>query len=317
MWPLLTSLWGCTEKAPPTSVDTGHAESCTDDWWSTGQPLMLDFCAGCHSSQLLDSNRFGAPAGVDLETLEGALLHTERIRVRVLEDGDMPPGGGMSTEQLQRLAAWLDCSSQASNPLPSSSSETPLVMAHEFTITVTDQSGWGVLSRSEPSGALWSEEYYLIEGSNVWFGGYSIFNEDLFGVTRAVLFEPMLPLASSQGSEDQTLTVSAEIEEDGVVTTEEQTWSVTTGAATLLDGRNIDRDPDEVVMISDSGEVHVWHLSQTRILSGRWIASPDYLLQALRQDHYSPYSEPDDEPFPFESGDSWQENALLIEGHTW
>ena len=138
-----------------------------------------------------------------------------------------------------------------------------------------------------------------------------------FGVERAVLFDPLLPLDTHNSSEESTLTVTAEIEEDGVVTVEEQTWSVTTGEATRLDGRSADRDPDEVTMVSDNGEVHVWHLSQTRILTGRWIASPDRLLQTLRQDHYSPYFEQEDEEFPFESGDSWLENALLIEGQTW
>lgn len=314
---LLTSPWGCSDRQPLATIDTGQTESCTEDWWSTGQPLMLDFCAGCHSSQLSGSLRFGAPDGVDLETLEGALQHTARIRARVLEDGDMPPGGGMNTEQLERLSAWLACSAQESNPLPVIPSNQAFALPNEFTVTVTDQDGWRVLTRTVPTGELWSEEYFVIEGSSVWFGGYTIFSEDLFGVTRAVLFEPMLPLASSQGGEDRSLTVSAEVEEDGVVTTEEQTWSITTGSATLLDGRSSDQDPDEVVMTSETGEIHVWHLSETRILSGRWIASADSLLQIIREDHYSPFFEKEDASFPFVNGDSWLESALLIEGQTW
>ena len=278
---------------------------------------MLDFCAGCHSSQLPEGRRFGAPIGVDLETLDGALLHMERIRARVLEDGDMPPGGGMNAEQLERLAAWLECSVQDHNPLPIIVSDLPTATTNEFTITVTDQDGWRVLSRTTSDGQLWSEEYYLIELGNVWFGGYSIFDPELFGVERAVLFEPLLPLSTNNSETERSLTVTAELEEDGVVTIEEQNWSVTIGEATLLDGRSADRAPDEVTMASEDGEIHVWHLSQTRILTGRWIASSDNLLQTLRQDHYSPYVEQEDESFPFESGDSWLESALLIEGQTW
>ena len=135
---LLTSPWGCSDRQPLATTDTGQTESCAEDWWSTGQPLMLDFCAGCHSSQLSDSLRFGAPDGVDLETLEGALQHTDRIRARVLEDGDMPPGGGMNTEQLERLSAWLACSAQESNPLPVIPSNQTFALPNEFTVTVTD-----------------------------------------------------------------------------------------------------------------------------------------------------------------------------------
>ncbi len=230
----------------------------------------------------------------------------------------MPPGGGMSAEQLTRLAAWLDCDNQTDNPLPISTSTLPEAISTEFTISISNEDGWLVVRRTDFSGAPWSEEYDLTQGSNAWFGGYTVFDPVLFGVERAVLFEPLIQMTSSQEAEDWSVTVSAEVEEDGVVTTEEQTWSVSYGGTpSAIDGRSVDHSPTQVVMTSDTGEVHVWHLSDTRILAGRWIGSEDYLLQALRSDHYSPDFPEPDEGFPFQSGDSWMETALLIEGASW
>ncbi|MFT5685841.1 MAG: hypothetical protein ACI8RZ_006795 [Myxococcota bacterium] len=315
---LLPMVLGCKDKQAAPLTDTADEVTCASgDWWSAGQPLMLDFCAGCHSSHLTGDARFGAPDGVDLETLEGALQHTDRIEARALESGDMPPGGGMSAAQLERLSAWLACENQEANPLPLSNAVMPEITIFGFTITVTDEDGWHVLRREETSGQVWSEEYYLIDGSNVWFGGYSIFEPTLFGTTRSLLFEPLIQMTSQQESDSWTASVTAELEEDGVVTTQEQTWSVSYGNTSTIDGRSVDRNPTEVMMVADSGEVHVWHLSETRILSSRWIDTGETLFEALRLDHYSPDIPQPVEPFPFESGDTWLESTLMLEGVSW
>ena len=158
----------------------------------------------------------------------------------------------------------------------------------------------------------WSEEYYLIEGNNAWFGGYRFFTDELFGAPRAVLFDP--PILINQTGE---VTVSAEVEHDSVVITEEQTWVISAEEGVLVDGRSVDRNPLEVMLVSDTGEEHLWHLSQTRVLSERWIASGEVSVKSLRRDHYSELEPPDDDPFPFESGDEWLETALIIEGASW
>ena len=314
---LLVLLLACTDS--PTAPSAADAnETCGNtDWWGAGQPLMLDFCAGCHSSRLSGDQRYGAPEGIDLETLEGAQQHLDRIRARVLEDGDMPPGGGLSTEQLERLSEWLDCADDAPNPLPQLDSSLPDVISTDFIVSISMDDSWSVVRRESFTGELWLEEHYLIEGSTVWFGGYTLLDPELFGVERSVQFNPLIPITSSETPDGWTVTVSAEIEEDGLVTTDEQTWTVSYGASSTIDNRSVDHNPTEVVMIEDSGEVHAWHLSQTRILSGRWIGTEDSLLQSLRTDHYSPALSQENEAFPFQEDDIWTESALLIEGVTW
>ncbi len=314
---LLMILLACKDSPPPATPAAADETCGSTDWWGAGQPLMLDFCAGCHSSRLVGSQRYGAPEGIDLETLEGAQQHTDRIRARVLEEGDMPPGGGLSTEQLERLSRWLDCADDAPNPLPQFDHTLPDVISAEFIVSISREDSWSVVRRESFAGELWLEEYYLIEGSMVWFGGYTLLDPELFGVERSVLFDPLIPITSSEFPDDWTTTVSAEVEEDGLVTTEEQTWTVSYGAPQIIDNRSVDHNPTEVVMIEDSGEVHAWHLSQIRILSGRWIGTEDTLLQALRTDHYSPDFDQEDEAFPFQGDDTWAESALLIEGVTW
>lgn len=68
-------------------------------------------CAGCHSSLNPDGHRKGAPAGVDLDSYAGVLQWAYRTEARSLGDNPgMPPGGGPSPAELERLEEWLHCS---------------------------------------------------------------------------------------------------------------------------------------------------------------------------------------------------------------
>ncbi|MEM6989886.1 MAG: hypothetical protein AAF721_05300 [Myxococcota bacterium] len=75
-----------------------------------GLPFLLTWCAGCHSSQLSEDERAGAPPGVDLDTIEGA--HEQLLRIydrSVDDDATMPPAGGPTAEERALLADWLAC----------------------------------------------------------------------------------------------------------------------------------------------------------------------------------------------------------------
>lgn len=104
---------GCDEApspveapAEPTPVDCDAAPQVT--WATWGEGFFRNYCTGCHSSQNSEA-RFGAPPAVDLDTEAAALAMAARIRVRVLEQHDMPRGGGIPAEDLVLLERYLDC----------------------------------------------------------------------------------------------------------------------------------------------------------------------------------------------------------------
>ncbi len=83
------------------------------DWHNFGKGFMDKHCNGCHSVLVPDEWRQGAPAGVDFNTYGDVLEWTDRIWARgtraVVEEPTMPPGGGPSTLELDRLEEWLSC----------------------------------------------------------------------------------------------------------------------------------------------------------------------------------------------------------------
>jgi uncharacterized membrane protein len=89
------------------------AEPLTYEGWGRG--FVDKHCVGCHSGLIPPAQRRGAPSGVDLDTYRGVLQWAERIEARSLVaasgDGDdaMPPGGGLTDEELLMLEEWLRC----------------------------------------------------------------------------------------------------------------------------------------------------------------------------------------------------------------
>jgi hypothetical protein len=78
-----------------------------------GEGFVEQFCAGCHSSLTPEVHRNGAPAGVDFDHYGAVLSWAERIEARVLEPEParaMPPGGGPTEEERERLSEWVRCS---------------------------------------------------------------------------------------------------------------------------------------------------------------------------------------------------------------
>ena len=75
-----------------------------------GQIYMRNWCTGCHSSDLGADARQGAPSTVNLDTLESLRRSMDRIYLRSASgNNSMPPAGGPTTEESQRLAQWLAC----------------------------------------------------------------------------------------------------------------------------------------------------------------------------------------------------------------
>jgi len=124
---LLTLLVACKDDPPPPgggdptetgstdSTDTGTTteplpEGCdTVSWELTGKPFLNTWCTSCHSSLLEGDERYGATDNVDFDTYDGAAFWEVRIEDRTFVAQDMPPAGGISEEELEQFALWLDC----------------------------------------------------------------------------------------------------------------------------------------------------------------------------------------------------------------
>ena len=97
-----------TDSGSP-SVDTGQPieASCELGWNSWASGFFTTYCTSCHHPQ--SANRHGAPNGINFHTQNDALIHLDRVRVRVLNAQDMPLGGGVPLSDLQRLNEWVNC----------------------------------------------------------------------------------------------------------------------------------------------------------------------------------------------------------------
>ena len=91
---LMTCAWsGCTGGEAPTGPGGQKCDSGAVSY-TTVAGVIDAACAGCHSAALAEAARGGAPLGVDFDREEDLYAWRERIRVRALEQADMPPGGG-------------------------------------------------------------------------------------------------------------------------------------------------------------------------------------------------------------------------------
>ena len=90
---------------------------CTDLTYANfAADFMATNCTSCHSSELTGADRQEAPDGINFDTLEGVMAQLERIRVRAVEDGTMPPSTAEvipTAEELDQLAEWIDCDAPA------------------------------------------------------------------------------------------------------------------------------------------------------------------------------------------------------------
>ena len=110
---------GCTaETENKKQNDLAHrqsrqADDCDTLMWNytnVGQPFMMTWCTACHHSDLTAEWRANAPIGVDLNTHQLVQQYSDRILARATgESPTMPPAGGPSDEEIDRLRAWLEC----------------------------------------------------------------------------------------------------------------------------------------------------------------------------------------------------------------
>lgn len=98
------------EQEGPSDLDL-NVEGCEDapqvTWENWAESMILTHCQGCHAS--VSPNRYGAPLDIHFDNKDTAYDLADRIYIRVLENEDMPPAGGLLEEDLYLLDTWLRC----------------------------------------------------------------------------------------------------------------------------------------------------------------------------------------------------------------
>lgn len=119
----------CGEDPPlgPERTKTpSHRCATAPTWEGFAQGMLTTWCTPCHASSLEGTERQGAPAEVDLDTLDDALRWADRIQARTVDSATMPPGGGPTEEERARLGEWLACGLGTTEPPAPCSEATKL-----------------------------------------------------------------------------------------------------------------------------------------------------------------------------------------------
>ncbi len=106
------------EDAPIGGTDTEGLAPCDEQpvitYDTFGRGFLSTYCDGCHGSAVDD--RQGAPDDVVFDTREDAADWADRILARVApDDGSgptMPPVGGITPQDVDRVVVWLTCGAQ-------------------------------------------------------------------------------------------------------------------------------------------------------------------------------------------------------------
>lgn len=76
-----------------------------------GRGFLASYCNGCHGNAVVE--RQGAPVDIVFDTAQGASSLADRIAARVIPEGDapptMPPAGGITPDDRERVRVWLTC----------------------------------------------------------------------------------------------------------------------------------------------------------------------------------------------------------------
>ncbi len=104
---LVWALGGCGGEEPEETAAACAAAPITT-YANFGAGFLTESCQVCHASTAPD--RHGAPESVTFDTEEEAWEHADRIlAVATGEAPTMPPEGGVTDEDRERLEVWLRC----------------------------------------------------------------------------------------------------------------------------------------------------------------------------------------------------------------
>lgn len=275
---------------PSSGLAGGAAMPIDDDpcaapgsWTRTGQPFVLTWCTGCHSAGRVGTDRYGAPDGVDLDTLADAVAWQDRILARI-GDGTMPPGGGPPAAERERLAVWLACGAPGSDSSLVGVSDPVAPGAADTVVVITANSAsleggtdWILRSGDLVSGSSTVTrvvETYDTDGEDAW-----LWSREVRDVGGSMLlrwsWDPPLPVGQA-GLDSWTVDATLTREDaGGGVSTTQQAWSFERGSAADVDGWSIEDDPTQVLGFADDGTEEGWFQSPTWGITGRWWLDAD------------------------------------------
>jgi uncharacterized membrane protein len=94
----------------PEHVDPNVCDTSYLSYENFGEPFVINWCRGCHSSAVPVAMRQKAPADANFDTLDQVRMWSGRIAQHATGTSpDMPPAGGPPHEERQLLAEWLAC----------------------------------------------------------------------------------------------------------------------------------------------------------------------------------------------------------------
>lgn len=91
---------------------TDSAGACADapvlGWEDVGHPLLLEYCATCHSETATE--RFGAPDGLNFDSYDQVVaLRGAMLAVLTADPPEMPPLLSVPEQDQELLISWLTC----------------------------------------------------------------------------------------------------------------------------------------------------------------------------------------------------------------
>lgn len=270
-------------RTPSGEADGGDGGAPLDcdtagTWATVGHPLALTWCTGCHDDDRSGETRHGAPPGVDLDSLAGWQAHGERALARS-QAGTMPPGGGLSAEDLAALEAWLACGAPGEEAtLAGDRPDTGPTSGSTVWTQVGEEAGGVVVTHDIAErygdatyGRVYSEAY-LQAGGEAWLAGWRWQDADE-RLILAVDYDPPLPLQGAASDWSAATTATYEAPED--TWTEEQDWAFERLDATDLDPRSPDPRAQRLLAVEAAGAEEGWLLSPDFGVTGRWALDPD------------------------------------------
>ena len=253
------------------------------DYQNLGVGLMRSYCTSCHSSLLPSSRRYGAPLGVDFDTLEGIRAWSAESASRILEHGDMPPGGGMTATEKETLGAWLSCGAPGEEIfVPEIEAEELQGEGHNIVVFLEEDPEFAntlLIRREVDFGGSdlsrvgsWSEELYQLDGEEAWLLAYSQF-DDPQTRGRSVFFDPPLPILQEEDS--WSITVEMNIMDAQGEYRESVFWEGSKRFADPIDGQSRSAEPTEILMFSEQGEEWGWQFSEQYSITAQWVVFPN------------------------------------------
>lgn len=99
-----------SEDVDPNSPIADTCDQSYLDYGNFGEPFVLNWCRGCHSSTIPMAQRQKAPMTVNFDTLDDVQNWSERIEALATTDTPtMPPAGGPSAAERALLKEWIEC----------------------------------------------------------------------------------------------------------------------------------------------------------------------------------------------------------------